>query len=92
MEKDMKKFPSYFGVFVDARGRAGGLELLWDKMVNLTLLSYSLHHMDASIKLEGKDIEWRFTSIYGWVKTHFKAKTGEMMFELKNHLDLPLLI
>ena len=49
MQGVLKLFPTFFGVFVDARGRAGGLGLLWDKKVTLTFLSYSLHHMDATV-------------------------------------------
>ncbi|KAJ8452109.1 hypothetical protein Cgig2_016690 [Carnegiea gigantea] len=49
-----------------AQRKSRRIRLLWDKMVDLTLLSYLLYHMDVRIKLEGEDIEWRFTGIYGW--------------------------
>jgi len=92
MQGVLKLFPTYFGVFVDARGRAGGLGLLWDKKVTLTLLSYSLHHMDAIVQLEGTGDTWRFTGMYGWAEAQYKGRTGEMIADLKTHVDLPWLV
>jgi len=92
MQGVLKLFPTYFGVFVDARGRVGGLGLLWDKKVTLTLLSYSLHHMDAIVQLEGTGDTWRFTGMYGWAEAQYKGRTGEMIADLKTHVDLPWLV
>ena len=39
----------FFGVFVDARGQAGALALLWDKKVGVTRLSSSFHQIDFSV-------------------------------------------
>ena len=56
-------------MYADSHGRAGGLALLWDKSVTLTLCSYSAHHMDAYVRWGETDEEWCFTGIYGWPKT-----------------------
>ena len=56
---------SYSGIVVDARGRSGGLALLWDDTVHLSVLSSSLNQIDTTLCLEADDITWRFTGIYG---------------------------
>jgi len=40
MEKVKVELGNFYGVYVEARGRAGGLALLWDKIVTLNLLYY----------------------------------------------------
>ena len=49
MEEIGRQFGHFFGVYVDAKGRAGGLALLWNKSVHLNILSYSSHHIDVEI-------------------------------------------
>lgn len=44
-----RRFRDFFGVAVDARGRAGGIALLWLKSVNVTLMSYSLNHSYVTV-------------------------------------------
>ena len=38
--------------FVDARGRLGGLDLLWDHNVTVQFLSCSLYHIDIIVHWE----------------------------------------
>lgn len=38
------------GIFVDPIGRAGGLALLWDDTVDITLRSMSKNHIDVFVK------------------------------------------
>jgi len=90
MEVAMKPLLDYNGSFVDARGWAGGLGLLWEKNIELNLLLYSLYHMDAQVKLEGESLKWRFTRVYGCAET--KRHTGEIIADLWTHFDLPWLI
>ena len=61
-----------FGIFVDSRGRAGDLALLWDKNIDVDLLSCSFHHIDVSVRLEEEDNTWRFSGIYGWPDFRYK--------------------
>ncbi|KAJ8452678.1 hypothetical protein Cgig2_005014 [Carnegiea gigantea] len=53
MENILSKLGDFFGIFVDAKGRAGGLALLWNKLVTVDLPSCSLRHIDVSITVEG---------------------------------------
>lgn len=45
-------------------GMAGGLALMCRKDVDVSLLSFSLKHIDAEVVLPGKNIKWRFTGFY----------------------------
>ena len=92
MEETVGQLGNYFGVFVDARGRSGRLVLLWDKKADLTLLSYSSHHIDSKIQWGAEEPTWRLTGVYGWSKTQHKHRTGSMINDLKTHSDLPWLI
>ena len=77
---------------MDARGRSGGLALLWEKDVIISLLSQSLHHIDIEVQLSRDEVPWRFTAIYGWPKTHLKWKTCALIYDLKRASSLPWLV
>jgi len=74
MEVAIRPLSDYLGVCVDARGRAGGLGLLWEANVGVTLLSYSSHRMDAIVQLDEESREWRFTGVYGWLKLRISGE------------------
>ncbi|KAJ8445872.1 hypothetical protein Cgig2_000184 [Carnegiea gigantea] len=63
---------NYVGVFVDARGRAGGLALLWDKTTNVQFLFNSLHRIYVTVQWDGDGNAWRFSGIYGWPESQQK--------------------
>jgi len=86
------KLSDYDGVFVDCRGRAGGLALLWEKTTQVTLLSYSMHHIDVHMTELGSLSPWRFTGIYGWPETSHKAKTCDLIRDLSRQCELPWLL
>jgi len=92
MEWVRKKLGNFFGVYVDSRGRAGGLALFWEKSVKLNLCSFSGHHMDANICWEDDAEEWRFTGVYGWPESHNKSKTAALIENLSSHSNLPWII
>ena len=63
------KIGSFEGLYVDSRGRLGDLALLWDKSVQVTVLSCSFHHMDVIVMgLGGKKL-WQFTGLCCWHDT-----------------------
>jgi len=92
MEVVRRKLGDFFGVYVDCRGRAGGLALLWDRSVQLTLCSFSDHHLDATVSWEQDAVEWRFTGVYGWPEMHNKRRTETLIAELATHSHLPWLV
>ncbi|KAJ8440216.1 hypothetical protein Cgig2_023981 [Carnegiea gigantea] len=65
METILVQLGDYHGAFVDARGRSGGLALLWDKNLELIVVSYSSHHIDATLKWHNQDPLWWFTGAGG---------------------------
>ncbi|KAJ8444309.1 hypothetical protein Cgig2_019867 [Carnegiea gigantea] len=46
-----------------SKGQAGGLALLWGKLVTVDSLSCSLRHINVSITLEGDALTWCFLPI-----------------------------
>ncbi|KAJ8452602.1 hypothetical protein Cgig2_004938 [Carnegiea gigantea] len=60
--------------------------------VDVQLLSYSLHHIDTTIRLEGEEVVWRFTRVYGWPESHLKWKTKVLIADLKPQSEVPALI
>ncbi|KAL0400084.1 UNVERIFIED_CONTAM: hypothetical protein Sradi_2351700 [Sesamum radiatum] len=56
---------NYHGFGVDSLGKGGGLYLLWRKDVEVWLQSFSINHIDVTVKSEECPERWRFTSFYG---------------------------
>lgn len=56
------QFPNTY--FVDSVGHAGGLGLLWSDIVEVIIMSASVHYIDCSVKGLFGDDEWRFTGFY----------------------------
>ncbi|XP_031121072.1 uncharacterized protein LOC116024317 [Ipomoea triloba] len=50
---------------VNARGRSGGLALLWNAGVSVEVRGYSNHYIDAVVTREDGGTQWRFTGYYG---------------------------
>ncbi|GAA0155012.1 hypothetical protein LIER_12839 [Lithospermum erythrorhizon] len=75
-------------LIVDARGRKGGLGLLWPRDLNVEIKSFSTHHIEACIK-DGAAEPWRtsFGELYpsesldlmGWKRT----KLGHVQNSIK---------
>ncbi|KAL2944366.1 UDP-N-acetylglucosamine--N-acetylmuramyl-(pentapeptide) pyrophosphoryl-undecaprenol N-acetylglucosamine transferase [Bienertia sinuspersici] len=64
------------GVHVDCIGRSGGLALLWNDDLDVSLMSYSCHHIDVTVKLNEKFGEWWLSRIYGWPMFYSYEKRG----------------
>lgn len=66
-------FLDYFCFCIPSIGRSGGLLLLWNKEINLEVLSYSSGHIDSLIR--DKAFIWRFTGFYGNPSTSQRTHT-----------------
>ncbi|XP_059429161.1 uncharacterized protein LOC132162970 [Corylus avellana] len=54
------------GVFmVDLVGKSGGLALLWKDSDRLEIQNYTRRHINAVVKLPGRNISWKLTCFYG---------------------------
>ena len=60
-----KKLGLKCGVAVDSRGSSGGLALLWDEEMDITLNSMSLGHIDVLVKSKKEGDMWYLTVFYG---------------------------
>lgn len=74
MEFDSKKLGYDCCLAVGRPGFGGGLALLRRSEVDVCVRSYSLHHIDVVIQKQ-KELSWRFTGIYGHLKTGMKKHT-----------------
>ena len=73
---------------VDSNGIGGGLSLFWSSKINVSIKSYSLHHINAEVHNEGGKA-WRCMRIYGHPKSSQKHHTWTLLKRLANHLSLP---
>jgi len=92
MRDFMVQFEGFTSVYVDYRGRSGGLPMIWKKNPAVNLLSCAANHVDVSVKWNQDSDEWRFTGMYGFPETVNKLKTCELLMDLKHRSTLPWLI
>lgn len=64
MEKVRLKLGFAGMVVVEARGRSGGLAMLWKEGDQAKLLSFSQNHIDMEISMNELGL-WRLTGFYG---------------------------
>ncbi|XP_050238375.1 uncharacterized protein LOC126687864 [Mercurialis annua] len=84
---------SNFNYFVvDARGRSGGLILMWKKEYGVRISSYSKNHIDFECELADNTGKWRGTGIYGWPDSGARYKTWELLHRLCGESHLPWLV
>ena len=81
MRKLKMKLGFVNGLYVQRKGRGGGLAMYWKKEVNLEIKSYSRHHIDAVVVEEESGFKWRLTGFYGHPETHGKALRPQNQME-----------
>ncbi|KAK4406432.1 hypothetical protein Sango_0649700 [Sesamum angolense] len=64
IERLKNKFNMH-GISVDSRGKSGELALFWSQNSDVLLQSYSVNHIDVSVKLDRDQDWWHFSGIYG---------------------------
>ncbi|GAA0159792.1 hypothetical protein LIER_16495 [Lithospermum erythrorhizon] len=67
---------------VEAKGMKGGLAFLWLRNLEVTVKSFSIHHIEDVID-DGKEYVWRFVGFYG----HHVALKRQFSWELLRHID-----
>ena len=89
--KDIKRKLEFDQVFVVPReNRGGGLELFWKNTIDVTMETFSKHHIDSIIN-KGKDGAWRFTGFYGEPVTHLRHEAWAKLRLLNSRFNLPWL-
>lgn len=92
MNKVFRGFPTYDGIAVDSRGRAGGVAMLWKKEVKLELRSMSLHHTDMNVVEGLGSTGWRVTSFYGWPELENRKLSWELLRLLSTNNQDPWMV
>ena len=76
---------------VDHHGYGGGLALLWDASVSLSIQNYSNHHIDAEVTQED-GVCWRITGFYGHSEVAFRLNTWALPHQLHGLSTKPWLV
>lgn len=72
---------------VNSVGKSGGLCLIWDNSIDVSLLSYSQGHIDVSIKHDSNR-SWRFTGFYGHPDQSQRTHSWTLLRRLAGMVDL----
>ncbi|KAK6144547.1 hypothetical protein DH2020_021367 [Rehmannia glutinosa] len=79
-----------FGFAIDARGRSGGLALLWHKDTSVSLRSYSDRYIDVDVEILGRS--FRFTGVYGEPNVSLRRHNWAHLRNLADSPDKPWLM
>ncbi|CAM8996214.1 unnamed protein product [Rhodiola kirilowii] len=71
---------------VPANGKSGGLMVLWNSDIEVSLNSFSFFHIDFTVNSSGI---FRATLFYGCPRTHLRSKSWELLRRLKSMSNLP---
>lgn len=72
---------------VDAVGKKGGLILMWEDSLEVTVRSYSVGHIDCYVKEEGGR-RWRFTGFYGNPVTEQRKFSWDLLRKLSEQDEM----
>lgn len=73
-------FLSYFSM--DCVGRSGGLCLLWEEGGDLSVVSFTSHHIDANVCMGSGLTSRRFIGFYGWPRHEDKLHSFKLLKRL----------
>ncbi|KAK6140252.1 hypothetical protein DH2020_026050 [Rehmannia glutinosa] len=85
-----KRSLNFHGISVDARGRSGGLALLWHKDTSVTLRSFSDRFIDVDVELLGK--LFRLTGVYGEPNVNLRRQSWNNFKNLATTPESPWII
>ncbi|KAL8512591.1 hypothetical protein ACS0TY_018908 [Phlomoides rotata] len=71
------------------RDRSGGLCMLWNEEMDVTLTSFSNNHISVKVTLDNGRGEWFLSGIYGWPEKVNRGKTWELMKLIEPPRDNP---
>ncbi|KAF5464528.1 hypothetical protein F2P56_014601 [Juglans regia] len=78
---------------ISSQGRKGGIALLWDAEIDLSVINYSSNHVDAIIKDSClRQGHWFLTAIYGFPETHLRHHSWNLIKSLCRDNDKPWLV
>lgn len=69
---------------VDSMDQSGGVALLWNKEIDLSIKIFSGYHIHAFIEMLGNNGEgWFLIGLYGHPEIHYRHITGELLKSLR---------
>ncbi|PPR81378.1 hypothetical protein GOBAR_AA39339 [Gossypium barbadense] len=66
------------GLTVNSEGRSGGLALMWKEGINVSIQSFSKHHIDSIVNLENNKI-MRVTGFYGHANLSLRHSSWDIL-------------
>ena len=78
------------GLCLSSNGNSGGIGLWWNEL-DVSVISFSSHHVLAVILNDQKNPSWYAVGIYGWPETGNKFLTWQLMKQLRQQCNLPLM-
>ncbi|XP_010694404.1 uncharacterized protein LOC104907208 [Beta vulgaris subsp. vulgaris] len=91
LEKVKQKCGFVNGICLDSVGLSGGMGLWWND-VNVTVRSFSMHHVAVDVCDDNDDVLWRAVGVYGWPDTANKHQTWQLMRRLCAGDDTPMMV
>lgn len=80
LEKVKKKCGMDYGLIIECKGlgksRRGGLALLWNNEIDVSITSFSLKHISGVVQVGERVYPWKFAGIYGYSKERNKKENG----------------
>ncbi|TYH19504.1 hypothetical protein ES288_A05G357000v1 [Gossypium darwinii] len=71
------------GLTVNSEGRSGGLALMWKEGVNVSIQSFSKHHIDSIVNLENNKI-MRVTGFYGHANLSLRHNSWDILRRVRD--------
>lgn len=90
-EEVRRRLPGFNLFIVDAKGRLGGLALLWKRELKLNIVGFSTHCINFCIVDSSGGLEWKGSGIYRWPEMGKKHLTWKLIKEIRQQDDIPCL-
>lgn len=72
-------------------GRSSGMGLWW-REVDVSIYTFSNHHIEFNVRGGGGSSIWKGVGIYGWPEASNKRLTWELMKNIANRNTLPIMM
>ncbi|XP_021744637.1 uncharacterized protein LOC110710620 [Chenopodium quinoa] len=78
------------GLCLSSNRRSGGLGLWW-RDLNVEVVSYSAHHIEANVCDASGVPSWKMVGVYGWPEATQKYRTWDLMRNIHAGCSIPML-
>ena len=78
------------GLCLSSNGNSGGIGLWWNNM-DVSVVSFSAHHIHGVVLDDNKNPWWHAVGIYGWPETSNKYLTWQLIRQIKQQCGEPVL-